>query len=83
MPRTCISRYRSGSFYNRDYDIRYDCNVDGQLIKILRGGQGGLGNEKFKSATNRAPYTPGQRGESGTFDVELQLIADVGDNRQT
>lgn len=66
--------------YNRDYDIRYDCNVDGQLIKILRGGQGGLGNEKFKSATNRAPeeYTPGQRGESGTFDVELQLIADVG-----
>ena len=66
--------------YNRDYDIRYNCDKDGELIKILRGGQGGLGNEKFKSATNRAPeeYTKGSRGESGIFDIELQLIADVG-----
>lgn len=66
--------------YNRDYDITYNCDKDGEIIKILKGGHGGLGNEKFKTATNRAPeeYTKGQTGESGTFDIELQLIADVG-----
>lgn len=66
--------------YNKDYDITYDLNEDGALIKILKGGKGGLGNENFKTSTNRAPeeYTKGSLGESGTFDVELRLIADVG-----
>jgi GTP-binding protein len=66
--------------YNRDYDITYNCDVDGEIIKILKGGHGGLGNEKFKTAVNRTPeeYTKGQAGETGTFDIELQLIADVG-----
>ena len=47
---------------------------------MLRGGQGGLGNEKFKSSTNRAPeeFTKGELGEFATFDIELKLIADVG-----
>ena len=66
--------------YNRDYDIKYECNTDGERIKILSGGRGGLGNENFKSATNRAPeeYTPGAVGQSGTFQIELRLIADIG-----
>ena len=66
--------------YNRDYDIRYECNTEGQRIKILSGGRGGLGNEKFKSATNRAPeeYTEGAAGQSGVFEIELRLIADIG-----
>lgn len=66
--------------YNRDYDITYDLSSDGELIKILKGGRGGLGNENFKTSTNRTPeeFTRGQLGESATFDIELRLIADVG-----
>ncbi len=42
--------------------------------------QGGLGNEQFKSSTNRTPeeFTKGERGEFATFDIELKLIADAG-----
>lgn len=47
---------------------------------ILRGGHGGLGNETFKSSTNRAPQeaTKGKPGERADFLLEVSLIADVG-----
>ncbi len=66
--------------YNREYDIKYECMEEGEEILVLKGGKGGLGNENFKSATNRAPmeFTKGQIGEFATFDVELELIADAG-----
>lgn len=32
-----------------------EVNYDGEEIKLLRGGRGGLGNWHFKSATNRTP----------------------------
>lgn len=66
--------------YNREYDTTYECMNEGQEILILRGGKGGLGNEQFKSATNRTPeeFTKGELGEFATFDIELRLIADVG-----
>lgn len=66
--------------YNREYDKSYECLEEGQEILVLRGGQGGLGNEKFKSATNRTPeeFTKGELGEFATFEIELKLIADVG-----
>jgi len=66
--------------HNREYDKTYECLEEGQEILILRGGQGGLGNEKFKSSTNRTPeeFTKGEPGEYATFDIELKLIADVG-----
>lgn len=65
--------------YNREYDMRYECLEEGDFI-ILRGGKGGLGNENFKTATNRTPeeFTKGDPGEFATFDIELKLIADVG-----
>lgn len=52
----------------------------GQKELLLKGGEGGYGNEKFKSSTNVAPKkaTDGKKGEEGTFKVELQLFADVG-----
>lgn len=52
----------------------------GEKIKILSGGHGGLGNAYFKSSRNTTPYesTPGKPAESDTFQVELQLIADIG-----
>jgi GTP-binding protein len=65
--------------YNREYDKTYECLEEGDIL-ILRGGKGGLGNEKFKSATNRTPeeFTKGEKGEFATFDIELKLIADAG-----
>lgn len=65
--------------YNREYDKKYEFVEEGDFI-VLRGGKGGLGNENFKSATNRAPeeFTKGEPGEFATFDIELKLIADVG-----
>lgn len=53
---------------------------EGETHKILLGGRGGLGNEHFKSSTNRTPEesTKGRRGEKGTFSVVLSLIVDVG-----
>ncbi len=65
--------------YNREYDKTYECLEEGDFL-VLRGGKGGLGNEQFKSSTNRTPeeFTKGDRGEFATFDIELKLIADVG-----
>ncbi len=53
---------------------------EGETHKILRGGTGGLGNEHFKSSTNRSPEigTKGKKGESGRFHVVLALVVDVG-----
>lgn len=51
-----------------------------QKEMILKGGRGGIGNEAFKSSVNRSPEesTPGQAGEESEFNIELQIIADVG-----
>jgi GTP-binding protein len=49
--------------------------------KILRpGGKGGLGNDHFKSPTNRTPRyaQPGEPGQEGWNILELKILADVG-----
>ena len=47
---------------------------------LARGGTGGLGNDRFKSATNQTPResTPGTPGRELDLRLELKLIADVG-----
>jgi GTP-binding protein len=52
----------------------------GQTERILKGGGGGLGNEYFKSSTNRSPAesTKGKKGEEGNFLIEVSLMVDVG-----
>src|SRR5471032_2556823 len=57
-----------------------DLAVNGQRIKLLRGGNGGFGNAHFKSATNQAPNfaNPGQPLEEKIFILKLKLIADAG-----
>ena len=61
---------------------KFLCEVtdDGQEVKLLRGGRGGLGNWNFKSATNQAPRyaQPGEPAIEKTVILELKLLADVG-----
>jgi GTP-binding protein len=47
---------------------------------IAKGGDGGFGNMRFKSAINRAPRqkTPGWPGEKKSLKLELKVLADVG-----
>jgi GTP-binding protein len=58
----------------------YNLLEDGETIKILKGGRGGLGNEHFKASTNVTPMqsTPGVNGEEADFHIELELVADAG-----
>ena len=58
----------------------FELLYEGQEVLIARGGNGGHGNEHFKSATDQAPRyaVPGQLGERATLKLTLKLIADVG-----
>lgn len=53
---------------------------DGQEVRLLKGGRGGLGNWHFKSATNRTPRyaQPGEPAIERSVILELKLLADVG-----
>ena len=66
----------------RDFESRValaDLTEDLQEFVICRGGRGGLGNENYKSSTNRAPRRadPGTPGKHRVLFVELKLLADV------
>ncbi len=65
---------------DKERDRVYELFAEGEEVCILKGGRGGLGNEHFKSSTNRAPEesTEGKPGEEGNFTIELSLVADVG-----
>lgn len=53
---------------------------DGQEAIVLAGGQGGLGNDHFKSASQQTPRhaQPGEPGQEAWIILELKLLADVG-----
>ena len=57
-----------------------DLTEPGQRVLLARGGNGGWGNLRFKTSTNRAPATanPGQEGVERTLWLRLKLIADAG-----
>jgi GTP-binding protein len=59
---------------------KFSLEYEGERVLVLHAGRGGLGNEHFKSSTNRSPkeFTLGEEGESAEFLVELELFADVG-----
>ena len=57
-----------------------DLATEGARLLVAKGGKGGLGNQRFKSSTNRTPRkaTPGYPGEKRELRLELKLLADVG-----
>jgi GTP-binding protein len=57
-----------------------DLTEVGQRVVIAKGGNGGFGNARFKSSTNRASRhaNPGQPGEERWVWLRLKLIADAG-----
>ena len=57
-----------------------DMLTDGQKKIVLRGGEGGKGNARFKNSRNQAPgYSQtGQLTEEKSVWLELKTIADVG-----
>ena len=61
-------------------EVVVDLSGEGLEVIIVQGGRGGLGNEHFKSSTNRAPRrtTKGKAGEERLLELELKLLADVG-----
>ncbi len=71
-PGTVISESETGRLLR-------DLTQAGERYVIARGGEGGLGNPHFASATHQRPEeaTPGKPGQSKKIRLELQLIADV------
>ena len=57
-----------------------DLDKPGKRIVLLRGGDGGFGNARFKTSTNRAPRRAdkGWPGEERWVWLRLKLIADAG-----
>lgn len=57
-----------------------DLTEAGQRFRLAAGGNGGFGNQHFKSATNRAPRraNPGLLGQNAWIWLRLKLIADAG-----
>ncbi|MDA1308621.1 MAG: GTPase ObgE [Proteobacteria bacterium] len=57
-----------------------DLTAIGQRVVLARGGDGGFGNARYKTSTNRAPRKnlPGWPGVEKPIWLRLKLIADAG-----
>jgi GTPase len=57
-----------------------DLDRDGDSVVVAKGGEGGYGNKRFATSTNRAPrqFERGKPGQTRNVSLELKLIADVG-----
>lgn len=67
--------------FDRKHDLLLkDLDEDGKSFIVARGGNGGKGNVRFKSAMLRSPTmaSPGEKGQEREIRLELRMIADVG-----
>ena len=60
--------------------VLLDMDEAGKIECLLRGGNGGWGNVRFKGPINQAPRyaNPGQDGQERWIWLRLKLIADIG-----
>ena len=60
--------------------VLLDMDEVGKSECLLRGGNGGWGNTRFKGPVNQAPRhaNPGQEGQERWIWLRLKLIADIG-----
>ena len=65
---------------NLSGELLADLKEHDDKILLAQGGEGGLGNLRFKSSTNRTPrqFTLGKEGEVKNLRLELKILADVG-----
>jgi GTP-binding protein len=70
---TLVQAFESG-------EVLVDLTEDGQEFLAARGGQGGRGNARFVTSTNRVPRfaEKGEPGEEREYILELKVIAEVG-----
>ncbi len=61
-------------------ELLADLTQPGSQTVVLRGGDSGRGNLRFKTSTNQAPrrVEPGWPGQEATLRLRLKLIADAG-----
>lgn len=61
-------------------DVDGEITEDGQELRLVSGGRGGLGNSHFKSSTQQTPRfsQPGEEGQNSWKILELKVLADVG-----
>ena len=74
-PVGTIARWR-----HEDGEETVDLGEVGASVVVCRGGDGGRGNTRFATSTNRAPRLAeaGTDGEEVELELELKLLADVG-----
>lgn len=58
----------------------FEITKEGEEKILFKGGGGGKGNARFKSATHQNPWeqTDGKPGKGGDIELSLKLIADAG-----
>lgn len=61
-------------------EIVADLVKPGESFILCEGGKGGKGNTHFRTAQHQTPRyaQPGLPGESGHYELELKVLADVG-----
>ena len=74
LPLGCV-------IYDNETDEElFDLDDESKSFTIVKGGEHGYGNVRFKTSTNRAPRkkTNGKEGEYKEIRIILKVLADVG-----
>ena len=69
-----------GTLIYKDDQLLGDITAPGQQLLVAKGGNGGRGNQSFKTRNNTCPKFAelGQPGEEVTLILELKVLADLG-----